>query len=179
MISTQFLNDVISGDENAIQTLIRTHQRGVFQLVLSVIDDAEKSPQESVEEAEAATRDTFIRAIDRLSRYREDVPFTTWLYSVAIEVARKRSRSMRMRRALGGLFNRGKSDFYAPAHPDAHPGDEAMWQSVRKLKEDLRIPVVLRYYHDYPISEIARLLHVSEGAVHARLDQARDKIAAG
>ena len=179
MITTQFINDCISGEENAIQTLIRTHQRGVFQLVLSVIDDAEKSPQNSVEEAEAATRDTFIRALDRLPRYREDIPFTTWLYTIAIEVARKRMRSMRIRRALSGLFSR-ESNFYAtPAHPDANPGDEAMWQTVRKLKEEMRIPVVLRYYHDYPISEIARLLHISEGAVHARLDAARERIGAG
>ena len=39
MISPQFLNDCLNGNENAIQTLIRTHQRPVFQLALSILDD--------------------------------------------------------------------------------------------------------------------------------------------
>ncbi len=58
-----------------------------------------------------------------------------------------------------------------------HAGDAELWDAVRRLDEKLRIPIVLRYYHDYPISEIAHLLHISEGVVHARLDAAREKIA--
>jgi DNA-directed RNA polymerase specialized sigma24 family protein len=58
-----------------------------------------------------------------------------------------------------------------------HPGDADLWNSVRTLDEKLRIPVILRYYHDYPVSEISNLLHISEGTVHARLDAAREKIA--
>jgi RNA polymerase sigma factor (sigma-70 family) len=52
-----------------------------------------------------------------------------------------------------------------------------LWQAVRALDEPLRLPVVLRYYHDFPVAEVARLLKVSEGTVHARLDTAREKVA--
>jgi DNA-directed RNA polymerase specialized sigma24 family protein len=45
------------------------------------------------------------------------------------------------------------------------------------MDEKLRLPVVLRYYHDFSVGEIARLLHIGEGTVHARLDSAREKIA--
>ena len=70
-----------------------------------------------------------------------------------------------------------------PAHavlaagPRFHPGDAELWASVRHLNEAMRVPVVLRYYHDYSIADIARLLRISEGTVHARLDAAREKIA--
>ncbi len=39
MISPQFLQSCQSGDEAAIQNLVRTYQRAVFQLALSIIDD--------------------------------------------------------------------------------------------------------------------------------------------
>ena len=38
MITTQFLQNCQAGDEDAIETLVRTYQRGVFQLALTVLD---------------------------------------------------------------------------------------------------------------------------------------------
>ncbi len=187
MISPQFLNECLSGNENAIQTLIRTHQRPVFQLALSILDDEASSPADSVTQAEIVTRDTFMKALDRLPRYREDTSFTTGLYRITIEVANRRMRWIRTRRFLARILG-WKTGQTVPAQnapgqsagiPSGEniPMDDALWQSVRRLDDKLRVPVVLRYYHEYPISEIAKLLRISEGAVHARLDAAREKIA--
>lgn len=204
MISSQFIQSCQSGDENAIQTLVRTYQRGVFQLALSIIDDGrEMRPGSASAEADAATRQTFITAIDRMGRYREGTNFETWLYSVAIQVSRKRARSWKRRRWVTGLARRiwkglsrrsNEPSFYdksapttqepaadlpgaAAQDPRLHPGDVELWDSIRRLNETLRVPIVLRYYHDYPVAEIAHLLNISEGTVHARLDAAREKIA--
>ncbi len=221
MISSQFLQSCQSGDEKAIETLVRTYQRGVFQLALSVIDDTPAPAQagapanpswqasaaaEAVQEAEQATRETFIAALDRLGRYREEVPFETWLYSLAIRVSRRRYRRWRFRRGISRLQKRIFGRRSAPAgdlppsgtaspaanvgnvepappvetlEPDARllPGDAALWTAVRGLPEKLRVAVVLRYYHDLPVSEVARLLNLNEGVVHARLDAAREQIA--
>ncbi len=208
MISSQFIQSCQSGDENAIQTLVRTYQRDVFQLALSIIDDGREmrpgsaAPGSASAEADAATRQTFITAIDRMGRYREGTNFETWLYSVAIQVSRKRARSWKRRRWVTGLARRiwnglsrrsNEPSFYdkpappaqepaadlsatAAQDPRLHPGDVEMWASIRRLNETLRVPIVLRYYHDYPVAEIAHLLNISEGTVHARLDAAREKI---
>ncbi len=233
MISSQFIQSCQSGDENAIQMLVRTYQRAVFQLALSVIDDGQ--PEElygsPVAEAEEATRETFIAAIDRLGRYREDTNFENWLYGITIQVSRRRARRWKFRRGITAFLRRlwravvrqpaaeskpipddwkilheppeptGQQAAHQtvapePAHLAAapqtagvdaalphgdprvlHPGDADLWLSVRRLDEKLRIPVVLRYYHEYSIGDIAHLLHISEGTVHARLDAAREKIA--
>lgn len=192
MISTQFLQSCMAGDEESIATLVRTHQRGVFQLALSILDDAEMPPgswrtgmagdsHPVVQQAEIATRQTFITAIDRLGRYREDLPFDTWLYAIAIEVARKRYRRWRARRWWGGLFARlfgarPSADGQGEAAASLSPADRELWSAVRRLDEKLRIPVVLRYYHDFTIHDIAKMLRLSEGAVHARLDAAREQL---
>jgi DNA-directed RNA polymerase specialized sigma24 family protein len=215
MISTQFLQNCQAGDEEAIETLVRTHQRGVFQLALSILDDAPLlnsageagmengqgsaaqvnklaaiSISEAAAEAELATFETFNAALDRLGHYREDIPFTLWLYGIALEVTRRRKRRWKLRQwwqnltgkpatqGLEAFSNQPLSERHGavPEPPAFLPGDMEMWSAVRSLDEKLRIPVVLHYYHEFPIDQIALLMHLSEGAVHARLDAAREKI---
>jgi RNA polymerase sigma-70 factor, ECF subfamily len=179
MISSQIIQSCLSGDEDAIQTFVRSHQRAVYQLALSILDDASGSQVtiETSAEAEAATRQTFSVALSRLSSYREEMPFEPWLYTIAIREIRKRARSRGLRRLLGRV-NRGEPGSYAqpPAGDNTAPADP-LWESVRRLNEKYRLPVILRYYHDLPVAQIAQILRISEGVVHARLDTAREKIA--
>jgi DNA-directed RNA polymerase specialized sigma24 family protein len=95
-------------------------------------------------------------------------------------MAQKQARQARLSRFFHKLIGR-RAAFTGQAGlgSELNTPDDAVWQAVRGLDEKLRIPIVLRYYHEYPISEIARLLRISEGAVHARLDAAREKIAGG
>jgi RNA polymerase sigma-70 factor (ECF subfamily) len=203
MINTQFLQNCQAGDESAIESLVRAHQRPVFQIALSVLDDTPSTSGVEpavLEQAEKATRETFVAALDRLSRYREDMPFESWLYAIAVEVSRRRYRRYRLLRQLGKIVGRGRNT--APVQGNANAtvyqaerssqgdrssqsersshgelSDAALWKAVRVLPENLRLAVVLRYYHEMSVPEIARVLRVSEGAVHARLDAARERIA--
>lgn len=191
MITTQFIQSCQAGDEGAVETLVRSHQRVVFQLALSVIDDDSTggvSP-DVLRQAETATRETFVAALDRLNHYREDTPFEPWLYRIAVRVSRRRYRLWKLQRGLGRLFGgaraalfRGRSSpeaFEKPPAVDPRflPGDAELWAAVRALPEKMRLAVVLRYYHEMSIEDIARVLGTREGAVHARLDAARERIA--
>lgn len=193
MITPQFLQNCQAGDETAIESLVRSHQRGVFQIALSVLDDSRAPgaiPTAVLDEAEIATRQTFTAALDRLGRYREDTPFEPWLYGIAVQVSRRRFRWWRLRRWFAALLGRagrrarsvsGQPDLRGAPAPAADPrvgaGDAELWNAVRALPESLRVAVVLRYYHEMSIEDIARVLRSSEGAVHARLDAARERIA--
>jgi RNA polymerase sigma factor (sigma-70 family) len=188
MITPQFINECITGSENAIQALVRAHQRGVFQMALTIIDDGSTPVRDAAAQAELATRDTFIAVLDQLGRYRDEVPFSTFLYRITIMVSRRRARRWRRERFLravwqkiGGLktnsSNLEEVEVLATVGASASESAGMFFEAVRGLNENLRLPVVLRYYHDLPVAEIARLLKLGEGAVHARLDAAREKIA--
>ena len=189
MVTTEFVSDCLSGNEEAIRLLVRTHQRAVFRLALSILDCSDALPGETAEQAEIATRQTFITALDRLGRYRQDTPFSTWLSRIAIEVSQKHFRDWQRKRRIRAGWARLRGLIWSPAavdlptSPDTQASwprplpDEALWQAVRQLDEKLRLPLVLRYYHDLQISEIASVLRLNEGVIYARLDQAREKIA--
>src|SRR5262249_12339319 len=61
-----------SGDQDAFGTLVRMHQRQVYNLTLRMLRDAE--------EASEATQDVFLAAWQGLRHFRGDARFTTWLY---------------------------------------------------------------------------------------------------
>ena len=98
MVTNEFVSDCIAGNEESIRLLVRTHQRAVFRLALSILDRSNASPEEIAEQAEIATLRTFIVALDRIGRYRQDTPFPIWLSRIAIEVSQKRFRDWQRKR---------------------------------------------------------------------------------
>ena len=62
MLTNEFISECMSGSEEAVRLLVRTHQRAIFQLALSVLDRTDAPIDETVEQAELATRDAFLTA---------------------------------------------------------------------------------------------------------------------
>jgi RNA polymerase sigma-70 factor (ECF subfamily) len=54
--------------------------------------------------------------------------------------------------------------------------DKNLFDIVQSLNEKHRLPVILRYYHNCLVAEIAQILDIPEGTVHSRLNTARKKI---
>lgn len=197
MVTYELITECLAGNEASIQILVRTYQRAVFQLAVSVIACGVSSQEEVVGQAEVATRETFVAALDRLGRYQSDMKFETWLFGIALQVSRKRGLWWRRRRLVESMFGWATGALISKRRPigevdnctspdvefsgvvlERSRRDEMLWQAICGLKEQLRLPVILRYFHDFSIDQIAQMLKISEGAVHARLDLAREKIAA-
>src|SRR4029079_10297399 len=75
---SQLIARVIAGDRLAGRTLYDTHAPRVFSLAYRLSGDAEK--------AREFTQDTFIRAFARLSQFRGDAAFSTWLHRIVVTV---------------------------------------------------------------------------------------------
>ncbi len=54
--------------------------------------------------------------------------------------------------------------------------EKAIWKALNELDEKHRTVMVLRYFQDLPISEIAEILSTSEGTIHSRLHTARNRL---
>jgi RNA polymerase sigma-70 factor (ECF subfamily) len=163
----------IEGDEPAIAQLVEEYQLGVFRLALSVLNDPC--------EANEATQDTFIAALRALKSYRETSPFKAWLYTIALNTSRSRLRKkkalLRLQQTLTALFRAQSQRTPTLEEAIIHNEDDAMlWKALEKLGEKHRLPIVLRYYHDLSIKEIAEILKVKEGTVHSRLSIGREKL---
>ena len=168
----QLIERCRSGDEEAVSWLVKDNQAAIFRLGLSILDDPA--------EADEATQETFLAALRNLGSYRGGASLRTWLLAIAINVCRGRLRKHRSwQRVQAVLLGALMGDDHA-VQPEAvsaqHEQADTVWRAVQGLGEKHRLPVILRYYHDLPVAEIASVLGISEGTVHSRLSIARDRL---
>jgi RNA polymerase sigma-70 factor (ECF subfamily) len=161
------------GDGQAMEILLKKHQPMVYRIAISILDDPA--------EAAGATQEALIAALEALGSYRGDSAFSTWLYTITVNVCRARFRKRRSRerlkRLLQGIFLLKSQDQSGPERVILqNEADAALWRAVNGLGEKHRLVVVLRYYHDLPIKEIAQILNVKEGTIHSRLYTARERL---
>lgn len=165
----------IEGDETAIEQFVQEYQLGLFRLTLSVLGDPG--------EANEATQDSFMAALKALKSYRATSSLMAWLYTIALNTSRSRLRKRkaleRLQKTLASLFH--VQTQRQPTLEETLIEDEkdaTLWKAIERLDEKHRLPIVLRYYHEFSVKEIAVILKVKEGTVHSRLSIARDKLRA-
>jgi RNA polymerase sigma-70 factor, ECF subfamily len=173
METAQLLYRVQAGEPEAIEDFIWAFQNRVFRLALSILDE----PQE----AEEAAQDVFIAALAGLPGYRGQAAVHTWLYAITVNICLNRKRRWaRVGRLLGRLREALRGDPQAAAGLEQaalrHETSAAVWTAIQSLGERHRLPVILRYYHDLSVAEIAAVLKLREGTVHSRLNTARRRL---
>jgi RNA polymerase sigma-70 factor, ECF subfamily len=122
------------------------------------------------EMAEDVTQDAFERAFAALEGFDGRAAFRTWLLRIvtnrALDVVKREARVVPL------------DSIAEPAVDwvDASGDRGAMQQAVATLPTDRRVVVVMRYWLDMPVTEIAASLSVPEGTVHSRLARALDDL---
>lgn len=169
----QLLELCKAGDALSIEKMIEEYQKDVYRLALSILDDPD--------EAEDGTQETFIAALRALNSFHGDSSFKTWLFSIAINICRtrlqRRAARERLKQITFGIFRIKSKDNNLPEETlIQNEADTNIWRAIQQLDDKHRIPIVLRYYHDLPISEIAETLKIPQGTVHSRLNIARERI---
>ena len=156
------------GDSSAIESFVQTYQQDVYRLALSILDDPS--------EADDATQESLLAALRALDSFHGASSLKTWLFSITVNICRtrlqKQKRRERLRQILSGILQATRT-VSVEERTIENESDEALWSAVHTMDEKHRIPIVLRYYHDLSIAEIATILQIPEGTVHSRLNTAR------
>lgn len=120
--------------------------------------------------AEDALQDTFLKAWKSLDRFEASSPVNerAWLCRIAINTCRDYQRSkwfrhIDLRRELNDL---------APNPSPLDPADTALFEDICQLPSKLKHVLILYYYQDMTLREIATILNLSLGTVHHRLKKA-------
>ncbi len=123
--------------------------------------------------AEDAVQDTFEKAIQSYARFRGDCEEKTWLTRIAINVCKNQLRApWHRRRADNGAFLARLSVEHNPEGESKEP----LALAVGRLAPKYREVVLLFYYQEMKLKEIAVALHVPEATVATRLARARARL---
>ena len=167
------ISECIAGNEAAIEIFVRQYETGVFRLALSIVGDQT--------EANEITQETFIAALKSLRSYEERKSLKAWLYTIALNYSRshlrKRKTLERLRNTLNSIF-RVETQKQVSPEESAVQNDKAaeIWSALNQLDEPFRTVIILRYFHELPISEISTILSANEGTIHSRLHTARERL---
>lgn len=163
----------LEGDADAFAALVKRHERRVYNLSLRMTG--------SEEDARDATQDAFLSALRKLSSFRGEAAFTTWMHRVTVnacyDVLRKKRREPML--DLGGE-DRERSGPEPPPAPDIADASDLSIDVQRALlvvPEDFRIVMILHDVRDLPQEEIAAILEIAVGTVKSRLHRGRVALA--
>jgi RNA polymerase sigma-70 factor (ECF subfamily) len=123
-------------------------------------------------EAQDLVQETFVQALKSAHRFRGDSAVHTWLHGILLNLCR---RHFRKQKRLVFEEERVLKETVQPVPADELDRDfcaKALAQAVQKLSSEHREVIVLRYYENLKIEEIARQTGVSKGTVKSRLHYA-------
>jgi RNA polymerase sigma-70 factor, ECF subfamily len=153
---------------------------GLYNLMTQYGDDVWRyayALTKNYEQANDIAQEVFIKVHLKLSAFRGQSSFKTWLFSITRNTAINEMRSSYFRRIL--LFENVKSVKTAQSAEAAYMADQAaadIREIIMGLSRKLREVLVLHLEHDLTIQEMAELLGLPEGTVKSRLHRARREV---
>jgi len=163
-----------AGHDTALNDLMERHGMKLFHYLLRHLrneSDAEDCAQES-----------FLRVYVNRGKFRAGSKFTTWLYTIATNLARDCHRRHARHPEVALVENEdGGSGWDAVPDKAAGPGEQLrsseqaaqVRAAVQALPEDLRTPLLLFEYENLGQAEIGEILHCTPKAVEVRIYRAR------
>ena len=124
-------------------------------------------------------QETFVRVYQHRAKFRSGAKFSTWMFQIALNLARDRARRQR-RRPTEPLENAPEpAHELTPKHELAEAEKAAVVRAaIAALPEDLRDAVLLSEFEQKSHAEIGEIVGASAKAVETRLYRAKERLRA-
>ena len=171
----------LTGEERAFHELVNRYQTRLLNFIYRTIGDRERS--------EDLVQEVFIRVYRHLHRFDRSKKFSTWIYTIASNLAKNELRNRsRNPLVLFQAIRKNWQDDDRPLQfedPASRPDDlyrkrhlrDLVEQSVAQLPEHHRQVFVLRELEGKSYEEIAEITSCNLGTVKSRLNRARNAFA--
>ncbi len=163
---------VKQNDNDSRRVLFEAYYKRTFAVAYNILRRREN--------AEDITQDAFIKAFQSLHQLQDETKFGAWLSVIASNLARnylKREKKILLTEDLPEISS-GSSPDDTEESAMRSLEIERVRKAIRALPSEQYQVVVLQYYHDLKVEEIAALLKIRAGTVKSRLFRARQKLAA-
>ncbi|MFD2701933.1 RNA polymerase sigma factor [Paenibacillus shunpengii] len=148
------------GDSDAFVQLVQQLEGSLYYMARSLLGKEE--------DVADALQETILKAFKSICTLREPKFFKTWLFRILINecnnIGSKRSRTIAYAEIPTTAASMGGYEMVD------------LRESVERLEEPQRTVVILHYFEDLPLRQVAEVLSISESAVKMRLSRARQAL---
>lgn len=152
----------LAGDQGGFELLYSKYYEKVYAIARGILFDAD--------EASDATQEVFTLVYRKLGRFDQRARFSTWLFRVAVNRCIQQSRKHKHRSKLTEL-----TEAYAEPAPQETETDPRIAEALSEMGAGDRALLVLFYWEDLSLQEIAESLGCGVNAAKTRLYRARER----
>ena len=167
-----YITKVLEGDRNAFSYLVDKYKTMVYSLALRLIKDKE--------EAEEISQDAFIKAYQSLASFKGKAKFSSWLYRIvyntSISLLRQQSASrvsLDETNISETLYQESKENYDTLS---AKERKKYLEKALESLESDEKMFVILYYYEERDLDEIASIAGLTKTNTKVKLFRARKKM---
>jgi RNA polymerase sigma-70 factor (ECF subfamily) len=157
----ELVEQAMGGDIDAYSELVRVSHRRLFGMANLILRDSDR--------AQDAVQDALLLAWRHVRSLRDPDAWDAWLRRLTVRACYKIAKEHK-RRTLIELYVTPESG--SAGAPDASIGvadRDWLGRELDRLDIDQRVVIVLHYYLDLPVSEVAEIIDIPYGTAASRL----------
>lgn len=129
----------------------------------------------NVHDAEDLFQDTWARAFDKFEHYQSEYSFKSWLFTICVNNY-KNSKREKYNSSKAVFSSAEEKERFMRSIPAGEKDIDAyldLHTAIHALPKKHRVVLVLYYFREFSLSEIAMMLDIPEGTVKSRLNTAK------
>lgn len=177
MNNDELITSALQGNQNAMTQIYNENVNRVYFLCMKLL----KNPDNACD----LTQDTFVKAFSSLNSLQNPHALSSWILTIAANLCKdflKKSNRFcfvsEVDEAENIIFNTEDTDASVIPEQAADNAEtrRLVMDIIDRLPDGQRMAIILFYYNEMSISQIAEVLECNEAAVKARLYYGRQKI---
>ena len=166
-----------NGDERAYVELVNRYKDRLLNFVFQFLGD--------IEQAEDVVQDTMLRLYEKKHYYKEIAKFSTWLYTIARNLANTELRKKKRIKTTYLSQLSKERQFEIPAIQDDVDQsiqnefiNDRIQSAISNLPEHFKVVIILRDIQELSYEEISNIVEVPLGTIKSRINRARIQLQA-
>ncbi len=172
----QLIKKFQNGDIGAFNQIVHRYKDRLINFIYRFVNDIDKS--------EDLTQDTFLKLYTHKDSYKEIAKFSTWLYTIAANLAKTELRKIKRRKtfSISDLSKDDRefvisSEAIGPDDKDINSTFEKNIQiALERLSVDFKTIIILRDIQELSYDEISKIMRLPIGTVKSRINRGRLKL---
>lgn len=172
-LTVKLVKAMQAGDQSAAGQLYEASYQDIYYFIFKTVKEKEL--------AEDLTQDTFIKIMENIGNLQEPEAFQGWSRQIAYHCCtayfRKHKELLADENEDGDTvfdtLTEENEEFIPHEALDKEDLKKTILAMIDSLPQEQRSALLLRYYEELPVSQIARIQGVSEGTVKSRLNYGR------
>ncbi|MGM7681268.1 RNA polymerase sigma factor [Cytobacillus sp. Hm23] len=168
----ELIKDIQAGNQASMEVLVKRHYKVVYAFVYRKIGDKET--------AYDLTQEIFIKMMKSIHSYSSKAQFQTWLLTIAVNHCRDFFRSKAYQQS--SQTEEFDESFQSNKNEGVHyifeksENRKMIKSAIHELPEFQSEAILLKYFHDMKIKEIAQVTNTNVSTVKSRLKQGMAKL---